>query len=267
VAKKNVHIEPENSSSGSGTLQNVRKVFDMEGAGDLVAVKDVSFSFNGGQVVSLLGPSGCGKTTVLKMIGGLVKATSGDIIVSSSLVNGPYENVGMVFQTPTLMPWRSVLSNIKFPLEVLGKPLQGSEEKVARLLDLTNLTEFNKAWPHELSGGMQQRVSLCRALIHSPELLLMDEPFGALDELTRMEMNDLLLKINYQEKNTVIFVTHSISEAIYLSDTVHVFSKRPAEIKKTITIDIPHPRKSSDRYTEHFKQLELDAGEALGVIR
>ena len=129
------------------------------------------------------------------------------------------------------------------------------------------LAEFNNAWPHESSGGMQQRVALCRALIHSPEILLMDEPFGALDELTRMEMNDLLLKIKYQEKNTVIFVTHSISEAIYLSDTVHVFSKRPAEIKKTIAIDLPHPRKPTDRYTDDFKKLELDAGEAIGVIR
>jgi NitT/TauT family transport system ATP-binding protein len=267
VSLNNIDNEPKNLGLGSGTLLNVKKVFDLGGAGDLLAVKDVSFSFTGGQIISLLGPSGCGKTTVLKMIGGLIKATSGEITVSNSSVNGPYENVGMVFQTPTLMPWRSVLSNIKFPLEVLNKQLHGIEEKVASLLDVTNLAEFNNAWPHELSGGMQQRVALCRALIHSPEILLMDEPFGALDELTRMEMNDLLLKIKYQEKNTVIFVTHSISEAIYLSDKVHVFSKRPAEIKKTISIDLPHPRKPTDRYTDDFKKLELDAGEALGVIR
>ncbi len=252
------HTGPEDPGLGSGTLQNVKKVFGMEGASDLVAVKDISFSFSSGEVISLLGPSGCGKTTVLKMIGGLIEATSGEITVSNSLVRGPYENVGMVFQTPTLMPWRSVISNIKFPLEVLGKQLT---------VKLTNLTEFKNAWPHELSGGMQQRAALCRALIHSPEILLMDEPFGALDELTRMEMNDLLLKVNYQEKNTVIFVTHSISEAIYLSDKVHVFSKRPAEIRKTININLPHPRNPTDRYTDYFKQLELDAGEALGVIR
>jgi len=258
VSAASSHTGPEDPGLGSGTLQNVKKVFGMEGASDLVAVKDISFSFSSGEVISLLGPSGCGKTTVLKMIGGLIEATSGEITVSNSLVRGPYENVGMVFQTPTLMPWRSVISNIKFPLEVLGKQLT---------VKLTNLTEFKNAWPHELSGGMQQRAALCRALIHSPEILLMDEPFGALDELTRMEMNDLLLKVNYQEKNTVIFVTHSISEAIYLSDKVHVFSKRPAEIRKTININLPHPRNPTDRYTDYFKQLELDAGEALGVIR
>ena len=267
MSLKSIHTVPKNSTLGSGTLQNVKKVFGMEGTGDLMAVKDVSFSFSGGQVISLLGPSGCGKTTVLKMIGGLIDATSGTITVANSLVKGPYENIGMVFQTPTLMPWRSVVSNIKFPLEVLGKRIDSLKEKVERLIKLTSLDGFSNALPHELSGGMQQRVALCRALIHSPEILLMDEPFGALDELTRMEMNDLLLKINYQEKNTVIFVTHSISEAIYLSDTVHVFSKRPAEIMKTINISLPHPRKPTDRYTNLFKQLELDAGEALGVIR
>ena len=267
MSAASLHTGPEDPGLGSGTLQNVKKVFGMEGASDLVAVKDISFSFSSGEVISLLGPSGCGKTTVLKMIGGLIEATSGEVTVSNSLVRGPYENVGMVFQTPTLMPWRSVISNIKFPLEVLGKQLTDIDDKAISLLKLTNLTEFKNAWPHELSGGMQQRAALCRALIHSPEILLMDEPFGALDELTRMEMNDLLLKVNYQEKNTVIFVTHSISEAIYLSDKVHVFSKRPAEIKKTINIKLPHPRNPTDRYTDYFKQLELDAGEALGVIR
>jgi len=264
----NLDTGPENvSGPGSGTLSNIRKKFSMSASNDLVAVNDVSFSFKGGEIISLLGPSGCGKTTILKMIGGLVNITSGKIVVSDSFVTGPYENVGMVFQTPTLMPWRSVLSNITFPLEVLDKEINNLDEKAISLINLTNLNGFENAWPHELSGGMQQRVSLCRALIHSPEILLMDEPFGALDELTRMEMNDLLLKINYQEKNTVIFVTHSISEAIYLSDTVYVFSQRPADIKKEIKINIPHPRKPADRYDAYFKQLELEAGEALGVIR
>lgn len=267
MSAESTHTDSKGSGLGSGSLHNVKKIFSMEGAENLVAVKNVSFTFNSGEVISLLGPSGCGKTTVLKMIGGLTDVTSGEITVSNFLVNGPYDNVGMVFQTPTLMPWRSVLSNIKFPLEVLNKGISDLDEKAISLLQLTSLNEFKNAWPYELSGGMQQRVALCRALIHSPEILLMDEPFGALDELTRMEMNDLLLKINYQEKNTIIFVTHSISEAIYLSDKVHVFSERPAEIKKTININIPHPRKPADRYTDYFKQLELDAGEALGVIR
>ena len=258
---------PTVSGPGSGFLQNIEKIFQLDHADDLLAVQDVSFSFDSGEIVSLLGPSGCGKTTVLKMIGGLMSATKGSIHVSEVLVDGPYKNVGMVFQTPTLMPWRNVFSNVTFPAEIIGKLTEEIREKAYHLLELTGLSTFKSAMPNELSGGMQQRVALCGALIHSPEILLMDEPFGALDELTRMEMNDLLLKIQYQEKNTIIFVTHSISEAIYLSDTVIVFSHRPANITKKIKIEINHPRTPDYRYTEEFKLLEQEAGEALGVIK
>lgn len=252
---------------GSGSLLNVQKVFEMGDGKQLVAVDNVSFSFKSGEIVSLLGPSGCGKTTVLKMVAGLIEPSRGTIEVSGSDVKGPYDDVGMVFQTPNLMPWRSVLSNITFPLEVLNKKSKDKKQKALTLLSLTGLEEFKEALPSELSGGMQQRTALCRALIHNPEILLMDEPFGALDELTRMEMNDLLLKIQYQEKNTILFVTHSISEAIYLSDTVYIFSTRPAKIEAKISVKMPHPRRPDDRYSKKFQQFERAAGEVLGVTK
>ena len=250
-----------------GRLTDVKKVFSSLNGDKVVAVENVSFMFNSGDLVSLLGPSGCGKTTVLKMIGGLIERTAGEINVSGTDVDGPHPNVGMVFQTPTLMPWRTVEENVLYPLEVLRTKNKVGIERARDLLNMVGLNGFERSWPNQLSGGMQQRVALCRALIHGPSILLMDEPFGALDELTRMEMNDLLLDIRQATHTTVIFVTHSISEAIYLSDTVYVFSKRPATVSLRIPIDINYPRTSEIRYSEDFINLEHQAGEALGLTR
>ena len=255
------------SGSPLGRLENIRKVFTVARDQTVVAVDDVSFDFRQGQLLSLLGPSGCGKTTVLKMIGGLVPQTSGVLEVGGVPVMGPFPGVGIVFQSPTLMPWRSVLQNVLFPMEVAGQMNAMAVERATDLLTLTGLGGFEKAYPRQLSGGMQQRVALCRALIHEPSILLMDEPFGALDELTRMEMNDLLLEIRRVTSATVLFVTHSISEAVYLSDRVLVFSKRPARIALDLEDDLPYPRSSETRYSKRFNELERQAGIALGVVK
>jgi NitT/TauT family transport system ATP-binding protein len=248
-----------------GRTVNVTKTFNTAGQ-PVPAVKDVSFQFRKGDLISLLGPSGCGKTTLLKMMGGLIPATSGLLELDGKAINGPFPGVGVVFQAPTLMPWRSVLGNVLFPMEVLGKNDVRAKARAREILKLVGLEGFENAYPRQLSGGMQQRVALCRAIIHEPSILLMDEPFGALDELTRLEMNDLLLDLRRVTGATVLFVTHSISEAIYLSDQVVVFSRRPAVIVKELTINIPYPRSSKTRFLPEFTDLERQAGVALGIV-
>lgn len=262
---------PAEACAPLGQLAHIKKVFPTGRGDSITAVEDVSLEFGEGELISLLGPSGCGKTTVLKMIGGLIQRTGGSIRIAGSDVTGPYSSVGMVFQAPTLMPWRTVLDNVLFPMEVLGsrprKEKIADRDRALELLAMVGLEGFEKARPMQLSGGMQQRVALCRALIHNPTILLMDEPFGALDELTRMDMNDLLLDVRKMTGTTVVFVTHSISEAIYLSDTVYVFSTRPATIALRLPIDIGYPRTSEVRYSERFVELQHRAGEALGITR
>lgn len=249
-----------------GRLVNVTKSFDT-GSQSVLAVKDVSMQFRKGDLISLIGPSGCGKTTVLKMMGGLISASSGVLELDGKTITGPFRGVGVVFQTPTLMPWRSVLGNVLFPMEVLGKNDRKAKERAHEILRLTGLSGFEQAYPRQLSGGMQQRVALCRAIIHEPSILLMDEPFGALDELTRLEMNDLLLDLRRVTGATVIFVTHSISEAIYLSDRVFVFSKRPSVIALEFDVNIPYPRSQQTRFLKDFTDLERRASIALGVVK
>ena len=215
----------------------------------------------------MLGPSGCGKTTFLKIVGGLSRATSGLVQINGIDVDGPQPDFGIAFQQSNLMPWRSVLQNVLFPMEIRHESNAAATDRARELLALVGLEGFEQSYPAQLSGGMQQRVALCRALIHRPKLLLMDEPFGALDELTRMEMQDLLLNIRKSTGATVMFVTHSISEAIYLSDVVVVFSKRPAVIADTIDVSLPYPRTPEVRYSTDFTELEHRAGRALGIMR
>jgi NitT/TauT family transport system ATP-binding protein len=182
-------------------------------------------------------------------------------------VTEPYPDFGIAFQQANLMPWRSVLENVLFPMEILRRRDRAALARAHELLSLTGLEGFEHAYPRELSGGMQQRVALCRALIHAPKLLLMDEPFGALDELTRMEMQDLLLNIRASTRATVLFVTHSISEAVYISDIVAVFSSRPAILADFIEVPLRYPRASEMRYAREFTELERRAGRALGITR
>jgi NitT/TauT family transport system ATP-binding protein len=250
-----------------GRFRHVQQVFAGSGADPLVAIEDISFDLPKGSLVSLLGPSGCGKTSFLKIVAGLSSATGGIVEIRGETVIGPHRDFGFAFQQPNLMPWRSVLANVLFPMEIVGRSDAKATARARDLLALTGLAGFEAYYPRQLSGGMQQRVALCRALVHQPTLLLMDEPFGALDELTRMEMHDLLLRLRATTGTTVMFVTHSISEAVYLSDAIVVFSKRPARIADYIEVDTPYPRSAETRYSSRFTELEHRASRALGIVR
>jgi NitT/TauT family transport system ATP-binding protein len=234
--------------------------------GSFRAVDRLSLDIRAGEFFALLGPSGCGKTTLLRIVGGLIGKSAGSVTIAGREVTRPMGDYGFVFQAPSLMPWRNVVDNVLFPMEILRKNDAAARSHALELLDLVGLSGFLSARPHQLSGGMQQRVALCRALVHRPQLLLMDEPFGALDELTRLEMNDLLLRIRRETKASVLFVTHSISEAVYLSDKVVVFSKRPARVAKEIQIALAYPRSQKVRFTAAFTAAERIASEALGVV-
>lgn len=250
-----------------GRVRGVGKTFQRRDGPPLHAIDNITFDLHAGELVALLGPSGCGKSTLLRILAGLSEPSSGAIEIRGKAIRSPQADFGIAFQTPTLMPWRTVVENVLFPMEVQHRKDAAARNRAHELLQLVGLTGFEGVYPKQLSGGMQQRVALCRALIHEPSLLLMDEPFGALDELTRMEMNDLLLDIRRVTKVTVVFVTHSISEAVYLADSVLVFSKRPATIALRLNVDIPYPRASSVRYSAYFNELESQAGKALGITR
>lgn len=230
-------------------------------------IENITFDLKAGQLVTLLGPSGCGKTTFLKIVGGLILASGGTIQINGHDVAEPHPDFGVVFQQANLMPWRSILANVLFPMEILRRSDGAAELRAKELLALVGLGGFEQSYPSQLSGGMQQRAALCRALIHEPRLLLMDEPFGALDELTRMEMQDLLLDIRDKTGATVLFVTHSISEAVYISDIVAIFSKRPAVIADYVEVDLGYPRSAKIRYSAKFTNLEHRASRALGITR
>ena len=260
-------VQTRDQGESLGRFRNVRQVFERKGAEPLVAIEDISFDLARGTLVSLLGPSGCGKTTFLKIVAGLGRATGGLVEVRGEIVTGPHRDFGFVFQQPNLMPWRTVLANVLFPMEIAGRTGAEAAGRARELLSLTGLTGFEGYYPSQLSGGMQQRAALCRALVHQPTLLLMDEPFGALDELTRMEMHALLLKVRATTGTTVMFVTHSVSEAIYLSDAVVVFSKRPALIADYIEVDIAYPRGPEIRFSGRFTEFAHRASRALGMAR
>lgn len=248
-----------------GRFVGVRKVFGKQ-EGAMVALSDIDYELRKGELVALLGPSGCGKTTLLRIVAGLTSPSGGSVVIRGREVTEPQDDFGFVFQSPNLLPWRTVLSNVLFPMEIKGRLDAAAKARAVELLEHVGLGKFLKSRPHELSGGMKQRVALCRALIHSPSLLLMDEPFGALDELTRMEMHELLLGIRRLTGATVMFVTHSISEAVYLADEVLVFSARPGRVSDQIRIDLPYPRAASQRFTTAFSEYERRAGAGLGVL-
>ena len=223
------------------TVEEVSRVFT-GGARTVTALDKVSFEIQSGNFVSIVGPSGCGKSTLLKIICGLLPPSSGAVSVSGRRVEQPLENVGMVFQAPVLLKWRSVLGNILLPVEFAKLDIPSHMDRAQALINLVGLEGFEEMYPHELSGGMQQRASLCRALVTDPQLLLMDEPFGALDAMTRDELDMELLRIWEERKKTVLFVTHSIQEAVFLSDIVFVMSARPGRLLEKIAVDLPRPR-------------------------
>lgn len=258
---------PVDAAQAFGRFKDVRQEFLLPTHANFVAIENISFDLKAGSLVSLLGPSGCGKTTFLRIVGGLIRATSGVIQINGEDVEEPHADFGMAFQQPNLMPWRTVLNNVLFPMELRNDTGTLVKRRARDLLKLVGLEDFEQHYPAQLSGGMQQRVALCRALVHEPKLLLMDEPFGALDELTRMEMQDLLLDIRAKTNATIMFVTHSIAEAVYLSDVVVVFSKRPAVIADYVEVPLPYPRTAEIRYSSEFTELEHRAGRALGITR
>jgi len=263
----NTQGRPAVAPAPFGHFKDVHQSFMRRGGEPLVAIDNITFDVAQDSLVTLLGPSGCGKTTFLKIVGGLIPATSGIVQINGQDVTAPHEDFGVVFQQANLMPWRTIIDNVLFPMEILRRRDAAAVARGYELLASVGLEGFEKSYPSQLSGGMQQRVALCRALVHKPKLLLMDEPFGALDELTRMEMQDLLLDIRAKTNATVMFVTHSISEAVYISDTVAVFSKRPAVIADLINVELPYPRSAEMRYLPEFTELEHRAGRALGITR
>jgi NitT/TauT family transport system ATP-binding protein len=246
-------------------VESVQKVYDT----GLKAVSDVTFNVRRGEFVSLLGPSGCGKSTLLMMIAGLLQATSGSVSVDGQKITGPRKDISVVFQSSVLLPWRTILENLRLPIELLGLDPGTFDDRARYLLNMTKLSSFADALPSELSGGMRQRVAICRALIHNPTILLMDEPFSALDAMTRDEIGLELLRIWDREKKTVLFVTHAIREAVFLSDRVLVMAQRPGRIVEAIEIDMPRPRgleiQETDRFNAYVGELRklIDASHML----
>lgn len=221
----------------------------------IVALRDFSVNIAVGEFVSILGPSGCGKTTFLKLACGLLRPTSGCITLDGTLIEGPRPDVGVVFQQPTLLQWKTVLDNVLLPARVLGIDRKKSRAKAIELLQLTGLEEFAENYPSELSGGMQQRVGLARGLIHDPRVVLMDEPFGALDAMTREYMAMELQRIWMATQKSIIFITHSIPEAVFLSDRIIILSARPGKVIEEVKVDLPRPRSIETMADKVFSEL------------
>lgn len=227
---------------GRVSIKNVSRIFKKENKSGTEALQNVSFDVEDGEFVCLLGPSGCGKTTLLRIIAGLETQTSGDITLNGVFITGPDPKRGMVFQQYSLFPWRTVIDNVTFGLEMQGIDKAESRRSVEKYIELVGLKQFKNSYPYELSGGMQQRAAIARALANEPEVLLMDEPFGALDAQTRNILQDELLRIWEQRHVTFIFVTHSVDEAVVLSDRIVVMTARPGKIKEIVEVDLPRPR-------------------------
>jgi NitT/TauT family transport system ATP-binding protein len=245
-------------------LQGVSREY-VTRTGPLLAVDDMSMQIREREFVAILGPSGCGKSTLLKTIAGLLPPSRGRVLVDGQSVTRPLDRLGMVFQSPVLLRWRTVIGNVLFPADALGQRGEAIREHALGLLKLVGLEGFEQRYPHELSGGMAQRVSLARALLLDPRLLLMDEPFGALDALTRDEMGFELLRIWQERPKTVLFVTHSISESVLLADRVLVMTPRPGRLALDVTIDLPRPRNARMRTLSRFGEIVAGLQEAMGI--
>jgi len=235
-------------------IHNVTKTFDTAST-RVTALENVSLDIREGEFVVFLGPSGCGKSTLLRMLAGLADATSGSIHIGARPVEGRNPSVGMVFQSYTSFPWLTVEQNVGFGLDLAKADRTLRQTKVRSMLERVSLTKFAQAYPSQLSGGMQQRVAIARALAVDPAILLMDEPFGALDALTRVEMQTLLLDLCEQDQKTVVFVTHDIDEAMLLADRIVVFFPHPGRVADIVPVDIPHPRTIEQTEREDFTQL------------
>jgi len=249
--------------NGSISIRNVSKIFIDTRNTAIKALHNINLEIKAGEFVTIIGPSGCGKSTLLRLISGLDNPTSGELYIDGERITEPHFTRGFAFQNPTLFPWKDVWHNVATGLEARGI-LKEHIADVDKYIELVGLTQFKNAFPHQLSGGMEQRVSLARALVNHPKALLLDEPLGALDALTRMSMQDEILRIWNEQKMTIIFVTHDIDEAIYLGDRVVIMSATPGQIQRIIDIDIdiPKPRRRNDDIFFQYKKIMLDA---LGV--
>jgi NitT/TauT family transport system ATP-binding protein len=241
------------------TVRDLNAVFS-DNNGGLQALDSVSFEVCPREFVCVLGPSGSGKSTLLRILAGLLPPTVGEVVFS----DGQQPRIGMVFQQANLMPWRTVIENLTLPLELAGVDSDTAHQKAREMMELVGLDGFGGYWPRDLSGGMAQRVAIARALIHDPDLLLLDEPFGSLDALTRERMWTELSRIWQAKQKTVLMVTHSISEALFLADRVLVLTQRPGKVKLDLEVDLPRPRVDEMRYTAPFGQLARQLKEAIG---
>ena len=248
-------------------IQNLSKSYRQAGGETTVAIGSITCQVEAGEFVSFVGPSGCGKTTLLMTIAGLLAPSTGRVVVNGKKVAGPPANLVLLFQeyNKSLFAWRSVLGNVRFGLDARGDHSSAAEKKARALIELVGLTGFEKHYPWELSGGMQQRVVIARALAYEPEVLLMDEPFGSLDALTRLELEDTLLRLWAELKTTILFITHDIEEAIYLSDRIWVLSRRPSEIIQELKVDFTRPRDQvMTRAEARFMELRNDIYRQIG---
>ncbi len=245
-------------------VEGLYKVFPTD-AGSVMALRDVHLDVRPGEFLSFVGPSGCGKSTLLNIIAGLLPATHGEVRFKGQAISEPSRDIGMMFQTSVLFPWRTILQNVLMPVEIFGWDKKEYTPKALELLKAVGLESFVKAYPAQLSGGMQQRASLARVLLYDPEVLLLDEPFGALDEFTRENMNLELLRIWTETGKTVIFVTHNINEAVFLSDRVVVMTPRPGEVARVLEVDLPRPRRLEVMKNQRFAELVFEIRELLGV--
>jgi NitT/TauT family transport system ATP-binding protein len=239
-------------------------------AGEVQALQDIDLTIRRGEFVSILGPSGCGKSTLLMLLSGLVPSSKGQIKVGDKTIEGANPDIGIVFQQDVLLEWRTALQNVMMQAEIRKSDLKAARERAMQLLEMVSLKGFEGAYPKEMSGGMRQRVSICRALLHKPPLLLMDEPFGALDAMTRDQLQLDLMRLCRDNAMTVFFITHSISEAVFLSDRVVVMSPRPGRVERIIDIDLPRPRRLLMREDQRFNNYTRELTQifqGLGVFR
>jgi NitT/TauT family transport system ATP-binding protein len=262
--RPNVSVPVEKAVEPLLVVDDIVKQFETQD-GVLVAVDHVSFTVAPGEFLSVIGPSGCGKSTLFNVMGGLLDGYQGRVTVAGETVRGPHPSIGMIFQEESTFPWRSVVDNVAFPLEIAGMPKAERLEKARHFVDLVGLDGFERRYPAELSGGMRQRVSMARTLASEPKILLMDEPFAALDEQTRLLLGDKVLQIQQELKQTTLLITHNLTEAVQLSDRILVMTYRPGKTKRIVDIKLPRPRTSeivgSDDFGHYVAQIWNDLRE------
>lgn len=263
IVEEMMHVMPDSQRNIAVQVDNVYKRFWPPKGEPVDALTNINLEVTSGEFLSVLGPSGCGKSTLLSIIAGLDGPTLGTVRINGDLIDGPYKPAGVVFQRDLLLEWRNCLENILLQFEMRGQRSKDYRDRAMELLELVGIAEFAERYPRELSGGMRQRVSICRALAHDPDLLLMDEPFGALDAITREQLNDDLAELCAKTGKTVIFITHSITEAVFLGHRVIVMSPRPGRIVRDVPIELPRRRDGDVRGTPEFTAYATDLRQAL----